>query len=411
MKATGNANLGQSQLNKGDIMQRKINPKKRYESEVNDGDGDSTNGQLIFNWDSDYRKNHMEMYKNQTERQMQVLDNTFNGRSAIVRDDMGRRIVNINEERNWFKDYVALIFSIGCIFNESDREKLDVLMRAFDNDEEVGFLMNYKKVLSYDDKLVKAIEERMEIGNGNYHVCLITIVTTNEPSILSKAPEKQYSVGGIINKYCEWNEIYKYMEKIIAKYGLATEQKIRHDDRLSWEMGQEGLSVKTVRHNEVESNFDIDIDPENENQIKLDRELEFMKEREENFNTRQRNTKMMRDNKDGSYNPNRNRFVKNGSLYTRIQRAEDCGIVDDSFVDEHQGVQLRMNESKMPPDKIRPEYQLFNDPDSYQDGKNIINVSDASTREQIPSFRQTSIRGSNSRIVTSNPVMTIRNNM
>ena len=107
---------------------------------------------------------------------MQVLDNTFNGRQRVFRDDIGRRIINITEDKLWFKDYVSLIFSIGCIFNENDREKLDTLLKVFENDGEVGFLMNFKKVLSYNDKLIKVIENKL--GNGNYHLCLITIVTT-----------------------------------------------------------------------------------------------------------------------------------------------------------------------------------------------------------------------------------------
>lgn len=394
-------------MNESGIELKNKVPIYRSEGE-NNVEGESSGGPLIFNWDSEYKNNHMKIYKNQTERQLQVLDETFNGRIPTLTDPLGRRIVNVSEDRLWFKEYVALIFSVGCIFNEKDREKLNEIMKLFDNDEEVGFLMNYKRVLNYDDRLIKAIEERMEIGNGNYHVCLITVVTTNDEKVLSKSPESQYSVGGVINKYCEWKEIYDYMESIMSKYGLVTEQQIRHDDKLSWEAGYEGLAVKTVRHPEVESNFDIDIDPENENQIRLDRELEFMKEREERFNTRQRNTRMKREDKDGSYNSYRNRFTKNGSLYTRINREDNCGITDDSLVDEHQGVQLRMNESKMPPDKVRPEYQLFTDPYSYRNGRNL---TDASRREQIPSFTQTNIRGAKNRKVVMNPVLAIKEGM
>lgn len=373
--------------------------------------GESTDGPTIFNWDSEYRKNHIDVYKTQTERQLQVLDNTFNGRQLVFRDNIGRRIINITEDKLWFKDYVSLIFSIGCIFNENDREKLDTLLKVFENDGEVGFLMNFKKVLNYNDKLIKVIENKLELGNGNYHLCLITIVTTDDTCNLSKAPEKQYAVSGVINKYCEWDEIYKFMEKIIARYGLATEQILTHDDKLSWEMGTEGLAVKTVRHTEVESSFDLDIDPNNENQIRLDRELEFMKEREEIFNTRQRSTKMLRDNKDASYNPYRNRFIKNGSLYTRIHREDNCGIVDDSLNDEHKGVQLRMNERIMPPDRERQEYQLYNSSETYVDGKNVMDLSNVATREQIPRFTQTSVRGAKSRVITSTPVLAIKNSM
>ena len=369
-------------------------------------EGESTDSHIIFNWDSDYKKNHMTMYKNQTERQLQILDNTFSGRNLVIRDEEGRRLVNASEERLWFKEYVSLIFSIGCIFTEKDREKLNEILKCFENDGETGFLMNYKNVMDYDAPLIQELEKRVEIGNGNYHVCLITLVTTNDKSILANAPEKQYGMSGVVNKYCEWKDIYNYMMEIVARYGMVVEQEVHHDDKLSWEMGQEGKSVKTVRHSEVESSFNIDIDPEDESLIMRDRELEFKKEKDEFFNVRQRNTKMSREDKDGSYNPHRNRFTKNGSLYTRIQREEQCGITDDSLIDEKKGIQLRMNESKVPLEKIRAEYQLYENPDTYEGGRN--KALDASTREQIPVFQQVS-RGVKSRIPTNNPLAYVRN--
>ena len=117
---------------------------------------------------------------------------------------------------------------------------------------------------------------------------------------------------------------------------------------------------------------------------------------------------MLREDKDGSFNQYRNRFTKNGSLYTRIQRDESCGITDDSLVDEHKGIQLRMHESQPPPNKIRDEYQLYENPDTYEGGKN--KALDASTREQIPVFQQVA-RGVKSRTPTNNPLSIIRNKL
>lgn len=373
--------------------------------------GESTSGYLIFNWDSEYRNNHLDIYKKQAQRQLQILEKTFhdNHTSHELTDSLGRRIVNITEAKAWFKDNIAFIFSIGCIFNESDRLKLNELLKTFSNDGHVGFLMNYYKVLDYNNDLIKAIEQKMIINNGNYHVCLFVIVLSSDQEVLRKAPEDQYSITGVISKYCEWTEIFQYMQRIIAKYGLATEQIITHDDPLPWEAGAEGLAVKTVRHPEVESKFDIDIDPENENQIILNQELQFAKEKEELFHTRVRNTRFDRNDKDASYNPYRNRFLKNGSLYTRIERDASNGIISDSIHDEHVGVQLRMNESVQPPQEIRPEFQLYDDPDTYEGGRNIITTSDTSTREHIPKFKLTNIRGSKSRKIVTNPALSIKN--
>ena len=373
--------------------------------------GESTGGYLIFNWDSEYKNNHIDTYKKQTQRQLQILEKTFhdNNSSPELTDSLGRRIINMTESKSWFKDNVALIFSIGCIFNEMDRVKLNALLNTFNNDGHVGFLMNYYKVLDYNNELIKAIEQKMIINNGNYHVCLFVIVLSSDKEVLNKAPEDQYSITGIINKFCEWTEIFQYMQQVISKYGLATEQIITHDDPLPWEIGADSLSVKTVRHPEVESKFDIDIDPDNENQIKLNQELEFTKEKEELFHTRVRNTRFDRNDKDASYNPYRNRFLKNGSLYTRIEKENNNGIVSDSIRDEHVGVQLRMNESVQPPQEIRPEYQLYDDPDTYEDGRNIITTSDMATRERLPHFKLTNIRGSKSRKIVANPALSIKN--
>ena len=352
-----------------------------------DNTSSSSSSSMIFNWDSPYRQRHMNDYMTQTARQMEVINNTFNVSDATaIRDHSGNRIINATAPRLWYRDNVALIFAVGCILNNTDRQKLDEILQLFVNDYEVGFLMNYHKILRYDTALVRALEDRLEISNGNYHVCLITVVSTNDVNILANAPESQYRTSGVVQKYCTWPEIYEYMQTAVARYGLVTEQRVTHDQKLSWEMGVEGLPVKTQPRNEVECQFDIDIDPNDESQVMLRKDLEFRREKDERFNVRQRNTKMMRDARDESFNRHRNRMTKNGSLLTRIDRDARMGIVDDEEMDNRKGVQLRMNEIVMPPDKTVREYQLFNDPDSYENGRNAIVVIDGAERESVPNF-------------------------
>ena len=82
------------------------------------------------------------------------------------------------------------------------------------------------------------------------------------------------------------------------------------------------------------------------------------------------------------------RNLYNKSLYTRIAESVDSSVTADSIVDEHKGVQLRMNESKQPPPKKTAEYQLYDDDTTYQDGKNVIQfTSDQTTRQYIPTFQ------------------------
>ena len=398
------------------VIDKNYNPDGKFASE-------STDGELIFNWDSDYKKQDMMEYRDQTEKQLQFLDQLFNdqGRktNGLIKDAHdydGKRIVNNTKDRQWFKDYVALVFSIGCIFNSTDQRKLNELLKLFENSGDYGFLMNYHKVMSYEDPLIKAIEQKMEIGNGNYHLCLITIVQTQDPKILAQAPEQKYSYSGTIEKFCEWNDIYDYMKTIVARYGLMTpimpilDHKTA-DTMQSWEIGNEGKATKTVRHAEVESNFDIDIDPEDENQIMLNADLDFKHEQDEHFKPRVRT--VLRARASENDNPERNRVKYNKSLYTRIAESNDSMIQHDSVINKEKGVQLRMNESVRPPPKRQPEYQLYEDDSTYMNGRNVMEfTSDQSSRQYMPTFqhlnRQSSRQGNHTRTPTNNALNTVR---
>ena len=384
---------------------------------------ESTDGELIFNWDSDYKADNMNRFNNATAKQLEFLDQLFNdnGRktNGIIKDAHdydGKRIVNNTGDRQWFKDYVALVFSVGCIFNATDQRKLNEILKLFENSGDYGFLMNYHKVLTYEDPLIRAIEPIMEIDNGNYHLCLITIVQTKDPTILARAPEQKYSYPGTVEKFCEWNDIYNYMKTIVARYGLMTpiEPILDHktaDTMQTWEIGNEGKATKTVRHSEVESNFDIDIDPDDENQIRLNSELEFRHEQDEHFKPRVR--EVLRARASENNNPQRMRNIYNKSLYTRIAESNDSVIQHDSLTDEHKGVQLRLNEAVRPPQKKEPEFQLYEDDSTYMGGKNVMLFSsDQSSRQYVPTFqhlnKQSTRQGNHSRIPTNNPIATVR---
>ena len=61
----------------------------------------------------------------------------------------------------------------------------------------------------------------------------------------------------------------------------------------------------------------------------------------------------------------------------------------------------------MPPNRVSDEYQLFNDSDSYVNGKNITGVASSAAREQIPRFQQIT-RGNKGRTPTNNPLEAIK---
>lgn len=372
-------------------IESKLNPDGTFKPE-------STDSELIFNWDSSIRQNNMMNYQQETSAQLQFLDQLFNdttrktnGLIPDAQDYDGKRIINNTADKQWFKEYVALVFSIGCIFNQNDQTKLNEILKVFENSGDYGFLMNYHKVLTYEDPLIQAIEKKMEIGNGNYHLFLVPIVQTTDPEILAKAPEQKYSYSGTVDKYCEWNQIYTYMQTVVARYGLLTPIKpvLQHkefSDKQSWEIGMEGLPAKTVRHNEVESKFDIDIDPDDENQIRLNTELEFRHEQDEHFKPRVR--EVLRARASENDNPTRKRYLTGKSLYARIAESNESAIQHDSTVSAEKGVQLKMNESIRPPQKRQPEYQLYEDDSTYQDGINVMSfASDHSSRQYMPTFQ------------------------
>ena len=380
---------------------------------------ESTSNELIFNWDSTYQQQQMQQYQAHTQRQIQFLDRVFdeqtrktNGLIKDSHDYDGKLIINNSSEREWFRMNVALLFSVGCIFNERDRSKFDSILKVFQNTGNYGFLMNFHKVMNYTDKLIQTIETNMEVANGNYHVCLFVIVQTSDTSELSKAPEDKYRFPGLVEKHCEWDSIYRYIQNAVAKYGLLTRidpinEHLTESERLSWEIGQEGLSTKTTRHDEVESSFDIDIDPDDENQIKLSNELEFKAYQSEHFAPRTRNTHIAREERYDT--PNRNRYTKNGSLYRRIQEANESTIPYDSMPEAHHGVQYKMNATKVPPSKVVNEYQLYDDPETYQDGRNVVSfTTDQSTKQNIQVFqhvnRASSRQGNHTRVPTNRPL-------
>ena len=386
---------------------------------------ESTDNELLFNWDSSYHADNMNRFNVQTAQQLQFLDQLFNdngrktnGMIQDAHDYDGKRIINNSTDKQWFKDYVALVFSIGCIFNINDQMRLNEILKLFENSGDYGFLMNYHKVMNYEDPLIKAIEQKMEIGNGNYHLALITIVQTQDPNVLAQAPEQKYRFSGTVEKFCEWNEIYSFMKEIVARYGLMTpiEPILDHktaDTMATWEIGNEGKATKTIRHTETESNFDIDIDPDDENQISLNADLEFKHEQDEHFKPRVR--EVLRSRASENNNPQRMRNIYNKSLYTRIAESIDSNITHDSTMDEHKGVQFKFNQSKQPPPKQMAEYQLYEDDSTYQDGKNVMKFSsDQSSRQYMPTFQhlnRTSTRqGNHTRTATNNALNAVKTN-
>lgn len=407
-----NINLPQSTLSTKSIDQA-------YEDVTNISP--STDGPETFGWNSDMTNERVNVYQNHTAKQMDILHDMFSEQpeypNAIpCRSPNGQQITNMTDERMWFKDNVALVFLTGCIFTELDRTNMNIYLNMFNEMSNVAYLLNYHPILAYTDELAQAIEEKMEIGNGNYHMCLVTIVLAKDQSVLNNAPEPQYTASGIIQKYTEWPSISKFMNEVMARYGLVNKEfsfvhgdvessNNQHNSRKLGVKGFEDRGLTPDIRRDIETGLDIDLIYSEQDPGK-----------DEFFDIRTRDTHKHRMNKE-TFNPNRSRILKNGSISSRINKAERPGqyITNDSTVEPKKGVQLKMNQIKPPPDKEIIEYQIFDAPDTYQDGQN---VSMWANKEDIPRFAQIDYQyggGGNSstskRISTNNKVLHIQNSL
>ena len=169
---------------------------------------------------SAYVKQQQQERINKHLTQLKVFNEIVTKTETPFTDPAGNRITNATTENLWFRNNVAMIFSMGAIFSEADQHKLSEILQMFQQTDETGkiasartdnaaFLLNAYKVSNYHDPFIKALEQRLEIGNGNYHICVIPIVTTEDVNILKHAPEECYKYAGPVDKYCEWDAVFR----------------------------------------------------------------------------------------------------------------------------------------------------------------------------------------------------------
>lgn len=124
---------------------------------------------------------------------------------------------NENTPKLWFWKHITLIFSIGVIYENEDKQVLDAILRYFNKKDDV-FIPNVYKIFNYKEPIIQTIEKEFDIGPGNYHFMLIPFVTTDDQTILSEAPESVYSSYGPLTPFVDLNEIVRYIIEINNKY-------------------------------------------------------------------------------------------------------------------------------------------------------------------------------------------------
>lgn len=353
--------------------------------------------QLHFGFTSQIHDDTMRQYQSEVDKQINLVSKAFNSEIEEIRDPMGSLIINATSERMWFARNVAFIFGIGSIYDEEDEALMNITLSFFDNTRDCAFFMNHYIIESFENSvLIKEIERKLKIGNGNYHVFMVPIVYANADE-LNDAPEGQFSKKGIVKKFMRWDTITDYMKELMARYGLITDLTRTHTP-YSWEIGQEGLSVKIDNRNEVECSFDIDADPTGHAIEQIEANLNAMNDFHDNYNDRTREGKVSRE---GEFNVKTQSRNHRKNLYQQMYEQKQCGIPVESIHDAHMGVNLKMNDRYMPQDNHnkQAEYQLYDDNESYNESTNRNQLTNDTydTRGNIPRLMQTSTRGSKQR--------------
>lgn len=359
----------------------------------------------ILNWDSPLSDKLMTDKRDNISKQLNILTDIFNEQEGNIYTVNGRKIINITKSNDWFRKNVAFIFSTGKIFNNDDRSRLDNILALFQSNENYSFLTNSYKLLDYKQKEVVELEKSIHVSNGNYHFLLVVIVTATDN--LSEAPEYRYSSIGVVDKYVDWNTVEQYMRNVITKYGLLGEQAINSSNP-SIKMGIDGQTTKTQRRvvdgEEFNINETIDM---NNNETEL--MLSFRNAQDELFGVR--NHKTGRDRATRNISSSMGRAETGKSLYTRVNSGDTVGPVDYSSPEYTVGVQLQYNQRKMPSSVRLPEFQLYNEDDTYVDGENVPQLDMYTRDANIPKFNQVQGTRKAGRVVTANPRLEMRRMM
>lgn len=133
------------------------------------------------------------------------------------------KIDNLTKENVWFRNNVFFIFAKGCIFSSSDDKKLAEVLEYFRSTSPV-YLNNKYILMDYTQEGMEAIEKKLLIGHGNYHICFIIGVYNSAD--ISKAPEREYAKHGLVSYYTSWKDVTDIFVEIVGKYGYKNKKQL-----------------------------------------------------------------------------------------------------------------------------------------------------------------------------------------
>jgi hypothetical protein len=363
--------------------------------------------------------------------EMNIINDLFDKASTPYTDPAGNRIINATTKNIWFRNNVAIIMSIGSIFSEADQNRLSEILKIFQQTDETGkimnartdndsFLLNAHRVLTFRDDFIKSLEQRLEIANGNYHICLIPIVTTTDPNQLSLAPEECYKYSGPVDKYCEWDAIFNYISCVVAKYGLLTDFVVMNGDATG--TFQIPTYDNTVHTRDIDSKYHANYRPDNDPDVldtrllnkgvKYD-ELIVLDDRDwnlersfhnmvhDNIGARRGSTMNVHINRDGTAvesafkQDNARTTSSKMSLQSRLHKdnRKQVNELREKYnaSDRKLGVETRynLNNNTYAGAEQYIEYQIYNQPDTYDKttGRNLLFNVDTETKQSVPAIR------------------------
>lgn len=313
-----------------------------------------------------------------TEKSTSIVNYLNKDQNPI--DGNGNSLINYNSDKDWFFNNIHFVFSVGKIFDEEDNKKMDSVLNSFVSKPNNAYLLNNYQQLNFDHTLIKKIEERYGISNGNYHILLGLICSASEEELIN-SPLEEFDHKGIITCVTTWKGVFDIMKKYIILFGFIAEYKDNFEPKIG--------SSKNIRSNMYNVNgsvinMNMPIEKfinKNDNPDDLVKQKKYKYNEKENMRNGQIINETQRVYKNDKLRP---RHEQGMSLYDRI--ATD-NIVD-TVPSKQVGGMLKMNEYYQPVDKKESEFILFNDISAYdkETGTNIVEMVGPVTRGEMPNF-------------------------
>ncbi len=330
----------------------------------------------VFGMESTLQKAYIADKLKSMVKNTEIVNDYLQSEKVPIDED-GNKLINYSEERGWFFDNVSFIFSTGFIFDEDDTNKLDMILRCFQNSPNKAYLKNRYFILDYNNPVVQKIETLFHVSNGNYRI-LAAVVVSAEDSNLINAPSYELSHKGVNRVETSWNAITDLFTKYLSSYGFIAEYFDKQDIRFKNEQRLDRKNYYNAQMNQ--SPVDL-----------LNSPIEKFEAggKKSDYNEREfrqyRTAKTFAEDQRGKNLDVRGDFRKKQgeSLYDRINN-EPIQAIPSKYVGAH----LRMDDAYLPNDEVPPEYIIYNDLDTYDksSGKNFFMNMNPDMKREIPNF-------------------------